>query len=372
MDKLRNMLVVAPVLALSFLAAPARAVEPSIQFVPQVGFTRPGETLTVDVRLTNLDQPINAVDLSIGYPTDVLRLDRIDRERSAFTLWPEEPQIQSASGVAHVVGGLPNGLYAHDARVVTLRFTTRHAGQGAFRIVAGKVYLNDGLGTAVPIVAEQTAVTVQSEFLDHIQLTSSHHPNDGAWSAERTVDISWVAEAGRQYSYIFDADGTIAPDTHLDEIKPLLFTDLADGRYSFAIISRGADGLWSPVTQRWFLIDGTAPEVPILVHPDPTTVNGANLLAWSAVDRMSGIVRSELYVGGKKQGDVESPVRLQSRWAGQTLTIRAYDAAGNSQAASWVMPGMRQPSWVTLGAGGGGLLLLLFVLVIIFRQRRRT
>lgn len=346
MDRLKYSLLIALSVGLGCWARPSQAlVGQGITFQTPVATVRAGDTVLIDVILTNTSAAVNAVNLHLSYSKTLLHIDAISRERSALTLWPVAPIWNQQTGTIQATGGLPNGLYANQVRIFTIIATAEQAGTAKVSVDSNSAeYLNDGLGTAVAIPLVVTSIEVSNEFVPAIAISSSSHPSDQQWSRNATVEVSWPIAENTQYSFAFSLDGAILPDDMVHVAAPQSYVNLPDGRYVFYIKSRPNGGSWSALSQRWFLIDQMPPEPFQLLHPDPSTVGGQQVLAWSALDRESGVVRAKLSVAGvhltAQQADqVTSPLRLDPRWAGHAISVTVMDGAGNSRTASWVMPG---------------------------------
>lgn len=374
MDRLRRIVIISFFFgAWLWFAAPSQAAERNISFSQPVGLVRVGDYVSVDILLTNLDQAMNAVDLLIRFPADRLEVVAVSRTQSALTLWPEPPKIDAVNGTVQVVGGVPNGLYAKDARVVTLIMTALTTGAAQLEVdtSVSVLLLNDGVGTRVTPPPSTTTLDVVSDFTPVITVISRSHPLLNTWYQDNVVLLTWERQPETQYSYAFSLDGQPVADDIPDEgSEQLTFPDLTDGRYSFTIKSRSFGGAWSAITQRWFLIDRTPPEAFTLEQLPPSTVDGRTVLAWSAVDAASDVI-SSLRVGNIDQGNVDSPLTILTAWSGKTITMTLTDLAGNTRTSSWTPPNTgsaNRQSWVIyvlLGLMAGA------AATFVVRRRRR-
>ncbi|MBI5467093.1 MAG: hypothetical protein HY975_02660 [Candidatus Kerfeldbacteria bacterium] len=352
MDRLGRWTTLIAVLGLLF-CRPVQAADRLLTFAGPVGAVREGQSFSVDVRLTNHAQTINALDITIQYPSAMLELVSIHRQQSALTLWPEEPSWDPGAGSIHLVGGVPHGLYADNARVVTLTFTATAAGSAvlSFDSALTRAFFNDGQGTSTTIETAPNTVEVSSALLPTITVTSPSHPSSIAWYAQPTAVIQWPVAPATQNSYAWSADDQVVPDDVPDEATgSITYPNLADGRYSFTIKSRADDSSWSPIVQYWVQVDTTAPDSFALERLTSATVGGQPVVHWAANDRQSGIQRMVAAVNGKEVGSVTSPLTLKPGWIGKKLTITVYDYAGNSRSA-------------TLAATSSGLLPVLWWLI---------
>lgn len=340
MDRLTSNLVALTTAIFLFMLAPTvQAADLSVRFVMPVAQIRAGDLVSVDVLLTNLGSEINAVDLTLRY-SEALTVTDISRAQSALTLWPEPPSTDLAGRTVHLVGGVPNGLYAKDARVATILFTATAPGNATITLTKDLSggYLNDGLGTRVALPPVAANITVVSDFSPSIVVTSPTHPDLNSWSRTRTVQVNWTPAADTEYSYAFSRDGQTAPDTVPETtIGSVSYDNLADGRYAFLISASTSPGEWSPVSQRWFFIDGTPPEPFTLTQIDPDSIGGARALSWSAVDAASEVIATAR-IGDLDVGAVQNPLTIRPEWANRKIVITLTDQAGNYRSATWMPP----------------------------------
>lgn len=371
MDRLRILgLAVALSVGLAVMTPrPAVAVDRSVTLMAPVGTVKVGDLVSIDVVLTNLNQAINAVDLTINYPTTALSMVAISRSQSALTLWPEPPSWDAATGTIRVIGGLPNGLYAKDARIVTLIMMAKQTGTAQLTLDAATsgVHLNDGRGTRAALPDSNVSLTVVSDLTPGIAVSSPTHPTPGTWYRASTVVVNWPTTPGAEYSYAWSGDGQLIPDTVPEASDgSATFYDVADGRYAFTLQSRTANGDWTNLTQRWFFVDRTAPASITFEQLAPSTVGGQMVLTWVAQDATSDVI-STLRIGRHDIGLVASPLTLDPDWRGKTLTIMVTDQAGNVQFGTWEYPGTTMPWWYwTIGLG---LIVVVTAGIIVARHR---
>lgn len=335
------------------LCAPttAHASEPTVHLVGPSGQVQTGTIFPVEVRIDTAGVNINAAELTLVVAGEGTEITRLDRAGSIFTLWPETPSIDSAA--AHFVGGRPGGVVAMDALVGTMFIVARQAGTVRLTLLDSKsgLYRNDGLGTKVPIPSASTEVSVADDLLPNLILTSTTHPTESDWGRTGDIDVAWEIQPGEQFSYRLANDISVIPDDDVDAaINPLRFNGLDDGVWYFTIKHRLPGESWSPIYQRRFQLDRTAPEPFSLERLSPASVNGQNLIIWSATDAVSTPV-STLRIGNHDFGVVASPLPLDPNWIGKTLVITVTDQAGNSRSAEWTYPGRKMETWWWISAG---------------------
>lgn len=363
-------------LGLLVFARPTQAADQqngTLRLVGTTGLVRTGEIVPIQIQLDSVGFKVNAVEVQLEYQAEQLQAIYATREQSVMTLWPEAPSW-STPGVIHLSGGRPGGLYASNAAIATIYFRARSSGAFTLSINAAKTaaYLHDGLGTRLPLTMEQTTLDVASDLVPGLELISTTHPTPEFWSHGHEAHIGWSVEAGTEYSYLFGQDPFATPDdTPEKELGSVEYRELEDGIYYFTIKSRARGGFWSPVIQRRFLIDGTAPDAFSIQLLPPSTVGGQHVIAWQAADALSGIAETHARVGGKEVGIVQSPMVVRKEWRGQKIVITVSDLAGNIASATWNDPAasIQLPlGWLMAGLGlaivAGG------VTLVALRRRR--
>lgn len=364
------------------LPTATRAAErPAITLIGPVGLVRSGELLPIEVRIDSKGETINAVEASVRYSPAMFTVERVGREQSPLTLWPEEPTTDVQGGRVHFTGGRPGGFVAVNAVIATLyvRASVGGALAMAFDLERTAFYRNDGQGTRLAVESAPLSLVVADSLVQGITLTSPTHPSADSWSTQGTIVVQWTPKEGAVYSYSMGTDIAAVPDdvpeTAVGEKR---YGQLSDGVYYFFIKERPAEGVWSAVTQRRFLVDGTPPEPFAISRLDPKSVGGAALISWMAHDATSGINAYSLAVNSKHIVDIASPLVLQPSWRGKTLTITAYDQAGNAQSVSWKYPAsspfflsLRDRVWLFVGILASAAVLTALAMMILSKSRRR-
>lgn len=160
----RHSLLLVFVLAFSLVAAQLQAA--SLYMDPAFSSLERGDALTVSVRLdTNEaeDECVNAVDAVITYSDNIVPVDTSTGD-SIFSMWVEQPKIDTEKRTITFAGGIPNGYCGRvqgDPRLTNtlakliFRSPGFVVGQNNPGTTTAKIefapessaYLNDGLGT---------------------------------------------------------------------------------------------------------------------------------------------------------------------------------------------------------------------------------
>ncbi len=123
-----------------------------------------GDTFMVNIRVDNEGECINAANVEVIYPTKSLRAVDFSRGDSLFSLWTEEPRIDTEAGRVTFSGGIPGGYCGRIQGDPSLSniigkivFSVIDASQVKADIIvtdATKVYLHDGFGTEAPLTIQ--------------------------------------------------------------------------------------------------------------------------------------------------------------------------------------------------------------------------
>ncbi len=351
------------------------AADPNLIIAPPIGLIRTGDTIAITIRVDSGGENMNAVEGALSYPADRLQFVRADLEQSILTLWTEEPAADTANGMITFTGGRPGGIVAENAALFTVYFEALESGDAtlSFNTLRSALYEHDGNGTKIPISPTPATLTITDSLVEGILLRSSTHPTADSWSRGRRIDVTWSALPETMYSYNLSTDSQRVPDDAPESVVGnVVYESMPDGIYYFVIKDRPSGGSWSAVTQRRFLLDTTLPEPFTILQPDPSTVDGAEIIAWSTTDATSGIARYDLTINGSQSVPAQSPLTLDPAWIGKTITITAVDAAGNMQSATWEYREIetRGFSFRTIALAVGALVLLAALVTAVFLLRR--
>ncbi|HVM76712.1 MAG TPA: hypothetical protein VMU07_00990 [Candidatus Paceibacterota bacterium] len=184
---MKKLLAAAAVIIPAFFPFATHAAQ--IYLDPATGKYPPGVTFGVDVRIDNQGQCVNAAEVDIAFPPNILHAVSASDGNSIFSLWVKEPTIYQSYGIVSFVGGLPGGYCgrvsgdpALSNKLATIYFqfpTSTAAGSSTFAPSAALSFesstiaiLNDGAGTIAPL---KTAGAVYST------LTSGKYAPVNTW-----------------------------------------------------------------------------------------------------------------------------------------------------------------------------------------------
>src|SRR3989344_1850815 len=154
----------APFLFVMILGAFAFSAHAARLYIsPSEGAYVPGESFLVQVRVDPQGECVNAAEVYMSYPTNILEAQDAAQGGSIFTLWISEPQVNPKLGTISFSGGIPGGYCGRTSGdpgltnvLATIPFKFKDIeGLGVEAVVSGdlrfldgsKTLLNDGFGT---------------------------------------------------------------------------------------------------------------------------------------------------------------------------------------------------------------------------------
>lgn len=314
-----------------------------------------GQTFTVALNLS-ADVAANAVEGSLVYPTDKLEALSVSKTNSLISLWVNEPVISQNSGNVYFAGVILNpGYKGSGAKILSVNFRVKAAGEAFVTVANGSALANDGYGTQIlssisggryklepkvivpapptPSVAEPVELPPPAM----LKLYSPTHPDQDKWYANNSPRLEWNLPAGTEgISLILDNSPMTIPNTKSDGVTIFYKTEnLKSGIWYFhARILK--NNKWSETAHFRLKIDVDPPEEFKMDFLDEEeTFNTKPRIFFGAKDRLSGI---DHYILKIDDGDEfvlpasvgEEPFLLPKQPYGKVnLTVKAYDAAGN-------------------------------------------
>ena len=285
--------------ALTFLAltaVPFFAQAAQIYLDPATGKYPPGVTFGVDVRLDTQNQCINAAEVDLAYPANLLQAVAASDGDSIFSLWVKPPTIYANYGVVSFVGGLPGGYCGR---------------------VAGDPSLSNKLATI------------------YFRFPTSTTASTG--TPPQTAQLSFLTGTN---AVVNDGQGTSAALT----TAGAKYTQLLTGK--FAPLN-----VWQNAIQN----DATPPEAfTIGVYRDTSLFDDQWFAVFSTVDKQTGIDHYEVAEVPAQSVNTPqnqwnwtravSPYLIKDQNSKGVIAVRAIDQAGNARVEEYTMPQTSQPA----------------------------
>ena len=359
----------------SGLTAVARAA--TLYLLPQSQNVYKGDSFLVEVRLDSGGEGVNAAQVNLNFPTDLLEIVDFNKGGSIFSFWVIEPK--SKDNLIFLTGGIPGG-FKGDGLILKINFLAEEIGEAKISFNEdSKVLLNDGKGTPAKLnfLEGNYEVVRKPEGLPII--SSRTHPDQNKWYKETTLHLHWDLVGGAEYSFLLSKDSLTEPDEIPDKPEGELiwmgdmeYPNLEDGIYYFSLKQKLPGEDWSKKITFRAMIDSTSPEnFKAEIGRDPSIFEGKYFLSFITIDEISGIDYYEILEADKrgfkrgttrkaewKKGD--SPYLLEDQSLQSKILVKAVDKAGNEK-ISEILPTVKPfPYLIVILVG------LVVIVVIIY------
>lgn len=109
-----------------------------------------GERILASIVLRDSrENPVNAVESTLMYPEDLLKVLSISKQDSALTLWAVEPAHDKIKGTISFAGGSTQAIKAARAHLLKISFEVKTIGQAKLSFSDTRILAADGKGTDV-------------------------------------------------------------------------------------------------------------------------------------------------------------------------------------------------------------------------------
>jgi len=347
-NKFSSLLALVAFFGVAIFFAPQTASASALLLSSSTGTHLVDSTFDISIILDTQGKSVNAVDVDLRFPADMLQLVSPKTNLSVISIWTSQPQFNNQTGRIRLQGGIPGGVNLRNALISTVTFRVKSVGTAILRFGdESKVLLNDGLGTDDLSKRGDAIFTLLLPPPGGPIVVSDTHPDQSVWYRDSTVALKWSnKEAVQGYSYILNGDpASTIDDTSEGVRESISYSSLSDGQHYFHIKAL-RDGLWGGRTHFSIKIDSTPPAVfPIDILPASHTTSRDPIIKFSTTDSHSGLQHYELKMvplkpsaEGTAVGDESLFIETESPYIAPKLGIgpydvivRAYDNAGNFQ-----------------------------------------
>ena len=240
----------------------------------------PDDTFITEIRIDTEKECINAVDINLSFPQDILEVKNFSKGNSILTLWIKTPNISNMDainrqGLISFSGGIPAGYCGkmpQDPNASNLLgkiiFKVRGANANLTNetianlkfLENSQVLLNDGMGTPAELISQEANFTISPEKLETPK---------NEWQEKLEKDI-------------------IPPEPFKIEI-----------------------------------------------YQDQSTFEGKYFIAFSTTDKQTGINYFEIKEGTEDWKITKSPYLLKNQELKSIIKVKAVDKAGNERIAEY-------------------------------------
>jgi len=333
---------------------------------PSGGSLTVGGSISTTVVVNTGGDPINAVQATASFPTDLLEATAVTQS-GLFDFWPVTPIYSNGSGTVNFAGGLRDpGYTGTSGSIVTITFKGKKAGTATITLGSVMILKNDGDGTdlftgagsATFTISEPTPITPikptpvpdteepeepepDIEALPAPVIYSDTHPKQDSWYTDNSPAFYWdKLEGAEGFSYSFDdKKNTIPDDTTEGTDNKANFKKTKDGVWYLHVKVLNKGG-WSKTYHYRVQIDTTPPlEFDIRMEGENPTKLQEPKMHFATVDELSGVDRYELSLDKEpyavlETGETEPFTFSKLPYGEHTTEVQVYDKAGNIQSSS--------------------------------------
>ena len=350
----RGITVLAGAFAVAALfSMPRHAAAATLDLSPASGTYSVGQLFDVSVDVSSPDAAVNATQATISFPPGTVNVEGVSEDGSIANLWVQQPSYSNTAGTVSFAAVTVNpGFTGTTGHLITITFRAEAPGNAEISFISGAALANDGKGTNILTAMNdvQEAITASGGPSASAGAPGAGHPlaiasvpavNGQDWYGLNSIVFSWDLPSGTtgvNYAISNDPGYQLMqrPRVPVSHVTYDLST-LTDGVWYFYVsIDRG--GSWSPVAERILRLDRTPPDPFVIVQQNagPSGASSQPVFQWVATDNMSGIAYYRAKIGDGAWFDPSSIERdglyvlpPQSPTFSRTLTVRAYDNAGN-------------------------------------------
>ena len=367
------------IIIVSFLiSSPAKGETASLYLAPSGGTFFVGSTFSVSIYLNTKGNKINAVEIDLKFPPDILQVTTPTAGESFISEWITPPAYSNIGGTISFKGGIPGGIVTTAGLVSTITFRAKSPGKAEVEFLdSAKVLLADGKGTPIFTTNVGGVYEILVPPPEGPKISSSTHPDPEIWYLNSSPSFSWEKEEKvTDFSYSFSQNPQENPDTISEGNQTFKsHEEVEDGIWYFHLRAK-KEGIWGKTSHFAVRIDTSPPQ-----KFEPKADVFAGFIYFETKDFHSGIDYYEISVINISQSptaapffvEATSPFKIPLREPGKYSVIaRAYDRAGNYQIAE--IRFQMLSSFFSIGEGGIQLrgiffprwliFLILFILII--------
>ncbi|MFH1656964.1 MAG: cohesin domain-containing protein [bacterium] len=263
MDKKLVLVTISLMLAaFSVSSATAEAAEASLYLAPSQGTFFAGSTFSVSVYLNTKGESINAVQVDLKFPAEMLQVTLPSTGESFVSEWLTPPSYSNTGGVISFRGGIPGGVVTSSGLISTITFRAKASGTAKIEFLdSSRVFLNDGKGTPVSTFINNGSYRIIVPPPEGPAITSLTYPDPEIWYCDNSPSFAWEKDSGiTDFSYSFSQNPRENPDTVSEGEQVMIsYEKPDDGVWYFHLRAR-EQGVWGLASHRTAKIDCSPPE----------------------------------------------------------------------------------------------------------------
>jgi len=107
-----------------------------------------GERFSINI-YASAHVPVNALDITINFSSEMVKIISVDKAQSVLTIWTKEPTI--ANNIITMAGGTYRRGFVGEHLVATIKAEAKQNGVTEFLVSNAELLAGDGRGTAVAV-----------------------------------------------------------------------------------------------------------------------------------------------------------------------------------------------------------------------------
>lgn len=332
-------LLITVFILLFFIFDLAEATDSALFIAPSQGTFFVGSTFDLSIFLDTKENRINAIEVNLKFPQDILQISTPTTGKSLISEWLTPPTYSNIDGTVSFKGGIPEGITTSSGLVSTITFRARSPGQAKIEILgSSKILLADGKGTPISSTNAGGEYQIITPPPEGPVISSSSHPDSDKWYPNSSAIFSWEKEEGiSEFSFSFSQNPQENPDTVSEgDQTSKSYDDIPDGIWYFHLRARKGE-LWGKTSHFAIRIDNSPPQ-----KFDPQVDTNSGFIYFETKDSYSGIAYYEASVLNITENpkaipfliETTSPFKIPNKQTGEyNVIVKAYDKAGNYQTA---------------------------------------
>ncbi len=311
-----------------------QAAESSLYLAPAQGTFFSAGTFSVSVYLNTKGEEINAVQVDLKFPPELLQVTLPTAGESFVSEWLTPPSYSNTGGVISFKGGIPGGIITSSGLISTITFRAKSPGLAKVEFLdSSQVFLNDGKGTPVFSLLTGGSYRILVPPPEGPEISSANFSDPGIWYCDSSPSFSWEKKTGvNDFSWNFSQNPQENPDTVSEGIQTMkAYEEVSDGVWYFHL--RAKESSWGRASHRAVKIDCSPPE-----KFDVQIDTNSGYAYFETKDHYSGIDYYEVSIftsDAESAGfyiEAISPFKVSCDKPGKyKIIVRAYDKAGNRQ-----------------------------------------
>lgn len=319
-----------------FIPRKADAEGASLYLVPSKGTFLLGNTFSVSIYADTKGNKINAVEVNLKFPPDILQVANPTAGESFISEWLTPPNYSNTGGTISFKGGIPEGIVTSAGLISTVTFRAKSPGVAKIEFSdSSKVLLADGNGTPILAGISGGSYEILVPPPEGPKIFSQTHPDFEVWYRDPNPYFYWEKEDRvTDFSYDFSRDPQEVPDIISEGVQTFKsYEGAADGIWYFHLRQK-KDRVWGKPSHFPVKIDTTSPE-----NFSPRADAYAGYVYFETKDANSGIDYYEVSILNINESPVSSPFfveatspfKIDARPGKYRVIVRAHDKAGNYQ-----------------------------------------